>query len=298
MIIKEKSIKSYVVLEKTLRYVLSKNNESENFVFRKFIRGDRTFERQLELVKNDVEAFSLVMQNRLQEMQRQFIENDKQRIHKRVGETKFYHSIISFSKLDRLTNEQLLSVVKQFTKLRFPNSIVVATNHSDKEHQHIHLIGSNVEYGIHTTNYLTKQQFKSIKIAMEQFQDRELGLQHSRIDHSKKKDQSILKDAQYQLNLKGKLTEKQELKLILDTAFSKAKSEVDFYDKLKESGLELYFRGNQPGIMAKRKYRLKSLGFSLDRIQTLNLTKNLRQQELNRIIASRMQKIKDNEQEL
>ena len=35
MIIKEKSIKSYVVLEKTLRYILSKNNENENFVFRK-----------------------------------------------------------------------------------------------------------------------------------------------------------------------------------------------------------------------------------------------------------------------
>ncbi len=86
--------------------------------------------------------------------------------------------------------------------------------------------------------------------------------------------------------------------MILDTAFPKAKSEVDFYDKLKESGLELYFRGNQPGIIANRKYRLKSLGFSLERIQALNLTKNLREQELNKIIASRMQKIKDNEREL
>ena len=88
------------------------------------------------------------------------------------------------------------------------------------------------------------------------------------------------------------------MKLILDSAFSKAKSEIDFYDKLKDFGLELYFRGNQPGIIANRKYRLKSLGFSLERIQTLNLSKNLRQQEHNRIIASRMQKNKDNEREL
>jgi hypothetical protein len=88
------------------------------------------------------------------------------------------------------------------------------------------------------------------------------------------------------------------VKLILDSAFSKAKSEIDFYDKLKDFGLELYFRGNQPGIIANRKYRLKSLGFSLERIQTLNLSKNLRQQEHNRIIASRMQKNKDNEREL
>lgn len=193
MIIKEKSIKSYIVLEKTLRYILSKNADNENFVFRKFVQGDRAFEKQLELVKNDTEVYSLVMENRLQEMRKQFIINDKQRLHKRISETKFYHSIISFSKLDRLTNEQLLSVVKQFTKFRFPNSIVVATNHSDKEHQHIHLIGSNVEYGIHTTRYLTKQQFKDIKVYMEQWQDRELGLQHSRIDHSKKKSNHFLK---------------------------------------------------------------------------------------------------------
>lgn len=193
MIIKEKSIKSYIVLEKTLRYILSKNADNENFIFRKFIRGDREFEKQLELVKNDAEVYSLIMENRLQEMQKQFIINDKQRLHKRTSETKFYHSIISFSKLDKLTDEQLLSVVKQFTKFRFPNSIVVGTNHSDKEHQHIHLIGSNVEYGIHTTNYLTKQQFKNIKIAIEQWQDQELKLQHSKIDHSKKKSNHFLK---------------------------------------------------------------------------------------------------------
>lgn len=88
------------------------------------------------------------------------------------------------------------------------------------------------------------------------------------------------------------------MKLILDTAFSKAKSEIDFYDKLKDFGLELYFRNKQPGIIAKRKYRLKSLGFSLERIQTLNLSRNLRQQELNKIIASRMQKNITNEREL
>lgn len=193
MIIKEKSIKSYIVLEKTLRYILSKNADNENFIFRRFIRGDREFEKQLELVKNDAEVYSLVMENRIQEIQKLFIANDKQRLHKRIGETKFYHSIISFNKLDRLTNEQLLLVTKQYTKLRFPNSIVVATNHSDKEHQHIHLIGSNVEYGIHTTNYLTKQQFKNIKIAMERWQDNELGLQHSKIDHSKKKTNHFLK---------------------------------------------------------------------------------------------------------
>ena len=115
---------------------------------------------------------------------------------------------------------------------------------------------------------------------------------------TQKKDKSLVRDAEYQINLKGRLTEKQELKLILDTAFSKAKSESDFYERLKVNKLELYFRGKEPGIVANRKYRLKSLGFSLERIKTLNLSKKLRQQELNKIIASRMQKNKDNEREI
>lgn len=71
--------------------------------------------------------------------------------------------------------------------------------------------------------------------------------------------------------------------------YAKARSEEQFYTLLKEEGLELYFRGAQPGIKGKkRKYRLKSLGFSLERIQLLSLTKNRRAQELERMVSKRL----------
>lgn len=193
MIIKEKSIKSYIALENVLRYILSKQNTEKSFVFKRYIKGDRLFEKQLQYVQHDIEATSIITEQRLQEMKRQYMVNDKQRLHKRKGETKFYHAILSFHKDDELSQEQLLKAAKKYTKERFPNSIVVSTNHTDTKHQHLHLIGSNVEYGIHTTRYLTKSQFKAIKQEMERWQNKELGLVHSRVDHSKKKSSRFLK---------------------------------------------------------------------------------------------------------
>ena len=193
MIIKEKSIKSYVALERTLRYILSKNIDNAHFVFKRYLKGDRAFVQQLNQVQGDTETISMIMEKRLLNMKRQFYANDIQRLHKRKGETKFYHAILSFHKSDNLTEVQLLKVAKKYTKERFPNSIVVATNHTDTEHQHLHFIGSNVEYGTHSTRYLTKSQFQGIKKDMEHWQDKELGLIHSRVDHTKKKSNRFLK---------------------------------------------------------------------------------------------------------
>ncbi len=194
MIIKEKSIKSYVALERTLRYILLKDSQGkESFVFKRFIKGDRGYETQLEQVKGDTEATTIVMENRLLNMQKQFRENDEQRLRKRKGETKFYHCILSFSKLDSLSSEELRMVAKTYAKMRFPKSIVVATNHTDTGHQHVHFLGSNVEYGVHTTRYLTKAEFKNIKHKMELWQEKVLKLEHSRVDHLKKKTQPLLR---------------------------------------------------------------------------------------------------------
>ena len=77
-----------------------------------------------------------------------------------------------------------------------------------------------------------------------------------------------------------------------------SKSSTTFYTAITNKGLQLYFRGKQAGIVGtKRKYRLKNLGFSLERIYALDLTKNKRQQELERIITSRTQELDTNREE-
>lgn len=96
------------------------------------------------------------------------------------------------------------------------------------------------------------------------------------------------------MNLKGKQSQKQHLQVHLAKAYGNAKSEEHFYALLQDKGLKLYFRGQQAGIMdGNRKYRLQTLGYSLERIQLLSLDRNKRTQELNRILSK---KITDREQ--
>lgn len=83
--------------------------------------------------------------------------------------------------------------------------------------------------------------------------------------------------------------------LVLAEAYSKAKSQEAFYTLIKEAGLEVYFRGNRPGIKGKRKYRLQNLGYSLERLQALDLQKNKREQELQRIVGKRKAQNRNNE---
>ncbi len=77
--------------------------------------------------------------------------------------------------------------------------------------------------------------------------------------------------------------------MLLEKVYTTAKSENHFYTLLKNEGVNIYFRGKQPGIQGKnRKYRLNTLGFSLERLQLLSLNKNTRTQELERIISKRL----------
>ncbi len=193
MIIKEKSIKSYVGLEIALRYVLTKGVNGTGEVMRRFILGDKPFETALEGIQDTMEDFSVLLEKRIVNMMRQYRANDKNRIHKRKGETKFYHSILSFHKDDKLTSKQLKAVARKYAKERYPNSMVVALPHFDKEHLHVHSLASSVEVGTGNTRHLTRKEFAEVKQRMERWQERELGLSHSKVNHSKKKPSRYLK---------------------------------------------------------------------------------------------------------
>ncbi|WP_339810423.1 hypothetical protein [Zunongwangia profunda] len=66
---------------------------------------------------------------------------------------------------------------------------------------------------------------------------------------------------------------------------------------MEKQGLQLYFRGKQAGIVRKRKYRLNTLGFSMERIQALSIEPNKRAKELNKIVDNRINKNKDKNNE-
>ena len=84
---------------------------------------------------------------------------------------------------------------------------------------------------------------------------------------------------------------------ILNEAFSRATSQQDFYAALEKQGFKIYFRGKQAGVIGKRKYRLSSLGFSIERLQALDMEPKTRAKELNRIVDHRINKNKDKNNE-
>jgi hypothetical protein len=76
------------------------------------------------------------------------------------------------------------------------------------------------------------------------------------------------------------ISEKQELLKVLEEAFNLSKSEKDFYRKLEEKGLQLYSRnGRATGIQGNRRFRFKTLGYTPEILQQLELDPTLRKRK-------------------
>ena len=245
--------------------------------------------KQLETHIGNVEAQSIIAERRIQHMLGIYKRNDALRIHKRQGETKFHHSILSFHKDDHVSREQLLKIYKEFVKQRYPKSIVCAVSHHDKSHQHIHCIGR-------PRTVWDRRYELSYETTVFRYQDTHgngnsgHGIGTFQGAARKKKDKILVKDAEYQLQLKGQQSEKQQLKLLLAEVYSKAKSKQHFFKLLQKEGVALYFRGNSPGIIGRRKYRLKMLGYSQDRIAALDLEQIQKQQTVEPSITVKTQR--------
>jgi hypothetical protein len=281
VIIKSKSIKSKTNLSNVLRYILVGHDLTDSgFVLSRAIRGDRKYHKELEVTKGDTALETAVLEARIDNMLSQFESNNDKRLIPHKNGNRAYHEIISFHANDskNLSREAMLDVARTYARGRSPNSLVVASMHRNREHLHIHVIVSAIELG-GKVKRLSRGEFRQLKQKMERYQEKHLQLEHSKVNHSKKKEPSLLKDAVYQLQLRtGKLSEKQQLQLDLAEIYSKASSSKNFIQLLKEKGHEIYKRGSQLGIKKSRKYRLKTLGYPIEKLQLLdqNIERNKR----------------------
>ena len=73
------------------------------------------------------------------------------------------------------------------------------------------------------------------------------------------------------MNLQGKRSEKQKFQLKIAEIFNSVNNSEKFFKKLESEGLQLYERGGSiAGIQGeKRRYRLKTLGYSPERIKEI-----------------------------
>lgn len=278
MIIKSKSYKNTRSFTTVLGYIFRENEKDQAFMLTKFIKGKNLSTEALH---------------------QQFLSNEELRLNRRKNNVMLYMDILSFHPEDaqRLNNEKLYQITLKYLSLRAPKSIAVATVHrNEKDHTHIHVCFSGVEYKTGKSIRISKEDFKQkVKLPMEKFQQEvfpELTL--SKIRHEKsaslKKEQK--KESEKLLEANGGLSEKQQILKILEAIFKTANSEQDFYEKLESKGIKLYTRnGKITGIQGKRKFRFKVLGYTSEILQSL---------ERNQTLTKRMellQKVKENEQE-
>lgn len=189
MIIKSKSIKSKTNLSNVLRYILVGHDLTDSgFVLSRAIRGDRKYHKELEQSKGDTMLETAVLEARIDNMLTQFETNNDKRLIPHKNGNRAYHEIISFHANDskNLSRDAMLNVARAYAKERSPNSLIVFSLHRNKTHLHIHAIVSAVELG-GKVKRLTRAEFRQLKQKMERYQDTHLKLEHSKVNHSKKK---------------------------------------------------------------------------------------------------------------
>ncbi len=270
MIIKSKSYKHTGVYRRLVNYVLKDQKREGSFVITRFVKGK-------ELTKEAIIA--------------QFEKNETYRLHKRKNNVKLFMDILSFHKDDAkyLTNDKLKKIARKYISLRSNLSVALATVHRDKDHTHIHVLLSGTEYKSGLSVRISKADFRDkVKVPAEKFVQKNFPeLQKSAISHQRTLSSKVqIKDAEYQMNQRGKLSDMQILIKHLEKAYTKAISEKSFYTILQNENLELYSRNDIiTGVKLKRKYRFKTLGYTKEILQELSkdLSKTSRLDTLKRI---------------
>jgi len=256
MIIKSKSYKNTRSFKTVMGYIFRENEKDNSFMLTKFVK-----------TKNLV----------IEELHQQFLSNEQLRVNRRKNNVVLYMDILSFHPKDaqRLDNEKLFQIALKYLSLRAPKSIAVATVHrQEKNHTHLHICFSGVEYKTGKSIRISKDDFKQkVKLEMEKYQQEvfpELSL--SKIQHEKpiSPKRELKKESGKILEDRGGLSQKQQILQLLEDVYKCAKSQQDFYEKLQDKGVKLYLRNEKiVGIEAARKFRFARLGYTPEILQSL-----------------------------
>jgi len=238
----------------------------------------------------------------IEEWDNQFRANEEFRQHRRANSVILTHEILSWHRDDAkdISLGKLEDMARQYIRLRNPNGMYVAVPHFDKEHYHVHICTSGIEYSSGKTMRLAKKDLQELKQKIQQYQiEKYPELSKSIVNHGKqKKEYALLSEKEYWCKQRtARASDKEQVIGILKTCYKMAISKDDFFNKLKECGLSTYIRGGRISgvVYCERKFRLKRLGFADERLmeldKTFNQTKELgRQREITkgRIINRRI----------
>jgi len=237
----------------------------------------------------------------------QFKENEQFRNVTRKDSTYLSHEILSWHKDDAkdLTLEKMEQMAREYIQMRNPNGMYVAVPHYDKDHYHIHIAASGVEYRTGKALRLSKTEFGQLKKDIQNYQLQKFPeLSKSVVEHGKY-EKGKLSEKEFQLKQRtGRETQKEQLIGMLKTCYKKADSKEDFFDMLKKSGLKTYERGGKVSgvIFGETKHRFKGLGYEqkfLDRLdKSANRSRELSEMRGKKDDSKEMKQDKSRDEEL
>jgi hypothetical protein len=205
----------------------------------------------------------------------QFKENESFRKVKRSDSVFLTHEILSWHKEDskNITLKKMEAMAYEYIRLRNQKGMYVAVPHFDKEHYHIHICASGIEFKTGKSLRLTKSEMQKLKVEIQNYQIEKFPeLSKSIVEHDKK-GRTTLSEKEYQIKLRtGRATQKEEVLMVLKSCYAKSNSRESFFELLKEKGLSTYERsGKITGVRNENfKFRFNRLGFSKEKFQELD----------------------------
>jgi hypothetical protein len=267
MIIKIKTHKKPAFL-KLINYMVHNQDrlfdaKGNSFVITKNLRGDQ-----------------------IDEWVRQYKNNERYRKLKRVNSVYLTHEILSWHRADAkdITIEKLEDLTRTYIEERNPNGIYLAVPHFDKDHYHVHICASGIEYRTGKAMRLGKQELNQLKQKVQQYQQQQYPeITQSIVNHgNSKKGKALSDDKEYQYTQRsGRASDKTQLVKILTETYKNASSRQSFFDELKMQGIPHYIRGGKISgvIFRERKFRLHRIGFPEEKLLELDKSQN-RQNEI------------------
>ncbi len=219
----------------------------------------------------------------LDKIVKEFQTNHAQRKVKRKDSPEIFHSIISFSNLDKekVTEKMMKDFAKKFVELRGKENMYVITHHVEKDHVHLHCAMSATKYLTGKSSRISKGDFAKLKVQLQSYQKTKYPeLTNSLPKHGKENG--------YRKDIRA--NQKKTLETDLQTLYETAKSKKAFLEELQKLGHEPYFRNEQlTGIkyQGDMKFRFTRLGYEPQKLDALDERVSEEKQKLDELESLR-----------
>lgn len=204
---------------------------------------------------------------------RQFEQNEAGRISRNKNSPTVHHTIISFSSIadsEKVTDDMLRAMAQEYISLRGQDLLFAISLHQDTAHKHLHICQSASTTDGRTSR-ISKAEFAEIKDRLQEFQKRMYPfLEHSLPDHGKKK-RAIEKGEWDKIKSDERCNVKTRL---LETISSiRPKGTKELLEQLEAEGYFPYYRASKlTGVLhveSNLKFRFNRLGLDIEGLQKI-----------------------------